>query len=147
MVRALRRLFGNTDATAAIEAAIFAPIFLMFTLGITDLGSGMFVRMLVNGATQAGAVYAVINSGSSSVCASLTPTCLTGIKAAMNDASGNASFCTSSVCTASITGCADGSPKCITVSASYPFTPLLPDVVYSWARSLTVLSTTTVRIS
>jgi|SRR5258708_3953568 len=144
MIRAMRRLFGNRDGTAAVEAAIFAPIFLMFVMGITDLGSGMFVRMLVNAATQAGATYAVVHSGSA--CASLSSACFTGIKAAMNDATGDASFCTGSVCTASIAGCADGSPICITVSARWPFTPLLPDALYSWAQSMTVLSTATIRI-
>jgi Flp pilus assembly protein TadG len=148
MISALRRLFRSATGTAAVEAAIFAPIFLIMTLGITDLGSGMFVRMSVNAATQAGAAYAVINSfiGTPPVCASLSNACLTGIKTAMNDATGVSSFCTGSVCTASITGCADGSPKCISVSVDYPFTPILPDVVYSWAQSATVLSTTIIRI-
>ena len=90
MINTLSRFFGCTTATAAVEAAIFAPIFLTLTLGVTDLGSGMFVQMQVNAAAQAGASYAVINYGS--VCASLTTTCLNGIKAAINDAAGNPSF-------------------------------------------------------
>jgi Flp pilus assembly protein TadG len=147
MVRILRRLFGCTTATAAVEAAIFAPIFLTLTLGVTDLGSGMFVRMTVNAAAQAGAAYAVTNSG----CATLTSTCLSGIKTAMNDATGNSSFCTVSAqnpnpCTASITSCADGSPKCIIVAANYSFTPILADAVYSWAKLVTVSSTVTIRV-
>jgi Flp pilus assembly protein TadG len=140
------KLLRCTRASAAVEAAIFAPIFLLFVLGIADLGSGMFVRSLVNAATQSGAVYALVNSGTGSVCASFTQTCLNGIKAVMNDATGDASFCTGSVCTASIAACQDGSPKCIIVSASYPFAPLLPDQVYSWAQSMTVISTATIRI-
>jgi Flp pilus assembly protein TadG len=144
-----------TTGTAAVEAAIFAPIFLIMTLGVTDLGSGMFVRMSVNAATQAGAAYAVIKSSCTPtppattctpVCASLSTACLGGIKAAMNEATGVSSFCTGSVCAASITGCADGSPKCIRVSVNYPFTPILPDVVYSWAQSETVSSTIHIRI-
>ena len=111
------------------------------------VASGMFVRMAVNAATQAGAAYAVINSDSGSVCASLSLTCLTGIKAAMADATGNSSFCAGSVCSASIAACADGGAKCIIVEASYPFSPLLPDRVYSWAQSMTIASTVTIRIS
>jgi Flp pilus assembly protein TadG len=137
------RLLRCTRATAAVEAAIFAPIFLLFVLGITDLGSGMFVRMAVNAATQAGASYAVVKAGST--CASLTSTCLAGIKAAMVDATGNSSFCAGSVCSASIAACADGGAKCIIVEASYPFAPLLPDRVYSWAQSMTIASTVTIR--
>jgi hypothetical protein len=152
MIRILRRLFRNSDATAAVEAATFAPIFLTLTLGITDLGTGMFVGMTVNAATQAGATYAVINSGCTPtpctpVCASLTSTCLSGIQKAMNDAVGNSSFCTGSVCTASFTSCSDpNGGVCFVVSANYPFSPILPDAVYSWAKSLTYSSTVTVRI-
>ena len=105
MIKTLHRLFGCTSATAAVEAAIFSPLFLVLTLGVTDLGSGMFVRMTVNAAAQSGAAYAVINSGST--CASLTAACLSGIEKAMNDATGNSSFCTGSVCSASFTTCAD----------------------------------------
>jgi Flp pilus assembly protein TadG len=140
MISTLRRLFGCTAATAAVEAAIFAPIFLTLTLGITDLGSGMFVRMTVNAAAQSGAAYAVKN------CAALTAACRSGITTAMNDATGNSSFCTNATCTPSITSCADGSPKCITVTANYPFTPILSDAVYSWAQLLTLSSTVTVRV-
>ena len=143
MMHILRRFLRNTDATAAVEAAIFAPIFLLFTVGIADLGSEMFVQMSVNAATQAGAAYAVIYSGST--CALLTVTCQNGINAAMNDATADASFCTGTVCAAEIRGCADGSPKCITVSVSYPFTPIIPRI-YSWAIPTKILSTTTVRV-
>ncbi len=142
MIRQLRR---NSNGSVAVETAIFTPIFLVMMLGTTDLGTGMFVRMQVNAAVQAGATYAVLNS-SNPVCTTLTPTCLNGIKQAMNDASGNPSFCTSAVCTATIGGCADGSPKCIIVTATYPYTPILPDAVYTWASAQNYSSTVTVRI-
>jgi hypothetical protein len=150
MISALGRLFRCTTATAAVEAAIFMPIFVTLSLGITDLGSGMFARMTVNAATQAGAAYAVINSGPTSMCASLTSTCLSGIKSAMNDATANPSFCTGSVCTASITSCADGSPECITVTANYPLSPIFATSsgIYAqlWTQTMTVSSTTTIRV-
>jgi Flp pilus assembly protein TadG len=152
----IKRLLHCTRATAAVEAAIFAPIFLILTLGVTDLGAGMFVRMGVNAASQSGAIYAVVNSGTGEVCESLTSAfspsvasaCLTAIKGVMNEATGDASFCTGTVCTANI-GCpagSDGSSRCITVTVSYPFTPILPDAVYSWATSTTLSSITTIRI-
>jgi|SRR5215469_2997683 len=151
MVSALRRLFECTAASVAVEAAVFSPLFLTFTVGITDLGTSMFVGMQVNAAAQAGAAYAVIKSSCTPtpctpVCASLTSSCLNGIETAMNDATGNSSFCTGSVCTASIAGCADGSPKCITVTVNYPFSPILSDAVYAWAQSLTYSSTVTIRV-
>ena len=40
-----RQLFKSTSGAAAVEAAIFVPIFLVFTLGVADIGSGAFVEM------------------------------------------------------------------------------------------------------
>jgi Flp pilus assembly protein TadG len=142
----IRRLFRCKRGTAAVEAAIFAPIYLAMTLGITDLGSGMFVGMQVNAAAQVGAAYAVINS--SGVCSSMTASCLSGIKQAMNDATGDPSFCTGSVCTASFTSCAEANGGiCYTVSVHYPHNPILPDAAYTWAQpAQTYSSTATVRV-
>lgn len=151
MISTLRRFFRCTTATAAVEAAIFLPIFVTLSLGVTDLGSAMFLRMTVNAAAQAGAAYAVINSGS--VCAyPMSTTCSNAITAAMNDATGNSSFCTgTTVCTPTITKpCADGSPECITVTASYTYSPVFPIVsgIFSqtWTQSMTVSSTTAIRV-
>jgi hypothetical protein len=117
---------------------------LVMILGIADLGAGMFVKMTVNAAAQAGAAYAVINTNSA--CATLTATCLSGIETAMNDAANNSSFCTGTVCLASIGVCADGSPKCISITANWPYTPFLPDAVYTWASAQNYSSTITLRI-
>jgi Flp pilus assembly protein TadG len=151
MICALRRFLRSSDATAAVEAAIFAPIFVVFTLGITDLGVGTFVGMQVNAGAQAGAAYAVINSGSSGTCASLTATCISDIQTAMDNATGNSSFCTASAqnptpCPISFTSCSDPNGGiCFTVTANYPYSPILPGL-YSWAQSQTYSSTATVRI-
>jgi Flp pilus assembly protein TadG len=142
MFRHLRR---NSDGSVAIETAIFTPIFLAMTLGIVDLGGGMFVRMQANAAAQAGATYAVLNS-TTPVCSTLTATCLDGIEQAMADASGNSSFCTLATCTALIGQCADGSPKCISVTANYPYTPILSNAAYTWASEKNVSSTIILRV-
>lgn len=143
----IKRLRRNSDGSVAIETAIFTPIFLVMMLAITDLGGGMFVRMQVNAATQAGATYAVLNS-TTPVCSTFTQTCVDEIEQAMNDASGNSSFCASAVCTASMSPstCTAGSVCVITVSATYPYTPILSDAVYSWASSKNLSSTITLRI-
>lgn len=141
-----RRLFRAKDGTAAVEAAIFTPIFLLMTLGITDVGTGMSGRMRVNAATQAGLAYAIVNKCATS--------CLDAIKTAMNDAAADPSFCSGTVCSASMGACAaaNGDPNpatttCITVSANYSFTPFLASAVYSWAQLTTVSYRATVRIS
>jgi hypothetical protein len=155
MITVFRRLLRCTVANAVVEAALFAPVFLVITLGVTDIGAQALVRMTVNAAVQAGATYAVMNSSGTLVCASspLTTTCVTGIKTAMNDATGRPSFCTGTVCSASSpTPCASGpsTSKCITVSVSYPFTPILPVTsgVYShsWTNTQTVSATVTIRV-
>ena len=152
MLRALRRFLRSSDATAAVEGAIFAPIFVIFTLGITDLGVGTFVGMQVNAAAQAGAAYAVINSSCTPtpctpICASLTATCISDIQTAMDNATGNLSFCTaSSACQVFFNACADPNGGiCFIVTASYRYSPILPGL-YSWAVSQTYSSTATVRI-
>lgn len=153
-MRALCRLVGSSNGAAAVEAAIFAPIFLFLTLGIADLGTQMFRRMQVNAAAQAGAAYAVINytKGSSPVCASMSGACLSGIRAAMNDATGDSTFCNDATCTAFFTSCAEPNGGiCFIVTVSYPCNTsntclLLPDAVYSWASSSNYSSTVTVRV-
>ena len=140
----LKKLCRSSDGTAAVETAIFAPIFLVMMLGITDLGAGMFVKMTANAAAQAGAAYAAINT--TLACMTLTPKCLSGIETAMNDAANDTPFCTGTVCLASIGACADGSPKCISVTANYLYTPILADAVYAWGKTQTYSSTVTIRI-
>jgi len=153
MMQMFKRLLRCTRATAAVETAIFAPIYLMLTLGVTDLGMGIFVRMSVNAATQSGAIYAA--KGKACEVTTTSPPawvnssgCVAAIKAVMNDATGDSSFCAGSVCgTPSIGPCADvASTTCIIVSVSYRYVPLLPNATYSWAQSMTVISTSTVRI-
>jgi hypothetical protein len=140
--------------TAAVEAAIFTPIFLLFTFGITDLGSAMFIHTLANAATQAGATYTVINLGSA--CSSdgtpngtptMTAACLSGVKQAMNDAASDASFCSGTVCSASIGSCPDvAANKCVSVSASFTHTPIMSGSLYAWAMDQTAHYTATIRI-
>ena len=49
-MRLLKYILCCTRATAAVEAAIFAPFFIIFTCGIADLGSAMYTRMAANAA-------------------------------------------------------------------------------------------------
>src|SRR4051812_20911580 len=113
----MKRTLKCTAGTAAVEAAIFMPIFFLFILGITDLGASMFVRTQINAAAQSGAMAPILNSSRlGGKCAGIvavspetpviTADCLNVIKAAMNDAIGNNDpdhpFCTGAVCTAEL---------------------------------------------
>jgi Flp pilus assembly protein TadG len=150
----IKRLLHNARGSAAVEFALFAPMALLLTLGVADLGTGMYMRMTINATTQAGAIYAVFNSGASpATCATLTTSCSDNIKAAMNDASGDSSFCTShATCTPSIAPCSDDTTTtCVTVTADVPFSPLLPvtSLLYMatpWGASGTITATSTIRV-
>jgi len=142
MISALRRFFNCETGTAAVEAAIFAPIFLLMTIGVTDLGSGMFLRMTLNAATEAGAAYAIINS---SPCGSVG--CKSDIWTAMNEASGGLLSCTDTTCPVSFAQCTDPNGGiCWTIAVNYTPTnwPILPAPLYSWAAPGQTLSFTTV---
>ena len=143
-MRILHQFLHCTRASAAVEAAIFLPFFMLLTFGITDLGFAMFARQQANAAAQAGAAYAIVNSGS--ICATSTTACIMGIRAAMNNAVGSSTFCNGTVCAPLITPCADGSPKCVSVTASYPLIPILPSAAYSWARTMTISYTAVSRM-
>jgi Flp pilus assembly protein TadG len=143
----ISKLRLDSDGSVAIETAMFVPIFVAMMLGITDLGVGMFVKMTVNAAAQSGVTHAVINSATGSPCASMTGTCLSSIQAAMNDAAGDPTFCTKAVCSASLTSCADANGGiCFTITADYPYTPLLLNAVYTWASTQNYSSVVSVRI-
>jgi len=149
----IKRLLHNKRGSAAVELALFAPLGMLLTVGMTDLGTGMYLRMTMNATTQAGAIYGVVNFGAPpATCATLTTSCSDGIEAAMNDAAADSSFCTShATCTPSIAPCTDDSATtCVTVTAAYPYTPLLPltSMVFpmSWGASGTITATSTIRV-
>ena len=142
-------------ATAAVEAAIFLPIFMLLTFGIVDLGQAMFMRQQVNAAAQAGATYAIVNTADGLPCHTTTPGmpggCLSGIQATMNAAVGS-SFCSvPGACPATFDVCpgtaATPPTQCITVTANYSLIPILPSVTYAWAQAMTISYTVTIRIS
>jgi len=145
----IRHLLRCTRGTAVVEAAIFAPLFVIMTLGVTDIGSGMFFKMTVNAATQSGAAYALVNSGSGSVCQTLTTSCASGIDTAINEAVGGLFTCTPSVCSKTFAACTDpAGGMCFVVTVNYLPTnwPILPSAAYSWAQSMTLSSISTVRV-
>ena len=58
--RFIQGKWGTRGATA-VEFALVAPIFLMFVLGIIDLGRLFFVKNLMQYATEQTARYAMVN--------------------------------------------------------------------------------------
>lgn len=151
------KLFKCTNASAAVEAAIFTPIFLLFMLGITDLGSKAYIQMQFDAATQAGVLYIAQNS--TYIVQNGISSSLSSVQTAMNRASGSPSFCTT-YATCSI--CNSTTPSCpvtnnckdtycyeviaITPISSPVYQPFLPDTAFSWSKPQTITSTATIRI-
>jgi len=60
----VRPLCRRSDGVAAIEMAFIAPILVFLALGMVDFGLGIYTRMMVVNAADAGAAYAIRNSAS-----------------------------------------------------------------------------------
>jgi Flp pilus assembly protein TadG len=59
--RVLARAAGDTSGVAAIEFAIIVPILVLMVVATADIGMGFYRKMQVEGATQAGAEWAIKN--------------------------------------------------------------------------------------
>ncbi|HUH84085.1 MAG TPA: TadE/TadG family type IV pilus assembly protein [Stellaceae bacterium] len=56
-----RELARGTGGAAAVEFALLAPVLGMVLVGMVDFGLGVFVKMQVQNAAQAGAEYVIAN--------------------------------------------------------------------------------------
>jgi Flp pilus assembly protein TadG len=59
--RSLVRVAGDSSGVAAIEVALFAPVLMLMTVSVTDIGMGIYRKMQVENAAQVGAQYAIRN--------------------------------------------------------------------------------------
>lgn len=57
---------------AAVEFAFIAPILVLMVVGVADFGMGIFRKMQVQNAAQAGAQYAMLHGFSSSISTAVT---------------------------------------------------------------------------
>jgi Flp pilus assembly protein TadG len=125
------RFMRNNTGAALLEAAIALPFFLILTVGIVDLGRGVYCAMAVNAASQAGAAYAVVNKGATSG------------SSLLNAAADNLNIYPDVTQSISV--------GVVSVTASYPFTPLMwsigLDKLLPWLpKTMLITSTATIRI-
>jgi Flp pilus assembly protein TadG len=59
--RLLARAARSTSGAAAIEFAIVVPVLTLMVIAVSDIGFGVYRKMQVEGAAQAGAEYAIRN--------------------------------------------------------------------------------------
>jgi Flp pilus assembly protein TadG len=134
-LRLLRSFLRNrgvgSDGIAATEFAMFAPMLVLGMIGVADLGMGVYRKMQVQNAAQAGAAYAMVNGfNASSITSSvLNATSFTGISA--EPAPTWFCACPSSVGTTGAScnsTCADGTAAgvYVTVSAQGTYNTLVP---------------------
>jgi hypothetical protein len=59
--RALRRFICNADGMAAVEFTMVAPVLMFLLVGTADVGTGLYRKMQVQSAAQAGGHYVTLN--------------------------------------------------------------------------------------
>jgi Flp pilus assembly protein TadG len=71
------RLGRQRSGAAAVEMAFLAPILVFLAAGLVDFGLGVYTKMMVADAAQAGAAYAQLNAAtySKNPCTANTPPC------------------------------------------------------------------------
>ncbi len=79
LLRAVRGFMVETEGAALVEFTLFAPMLLVMVVGTMDLGLGVYRKMQVEDAAQAGVQYAMQNGFPStcppSSCTSSPSTC------------------------------------------------------------------------
>jgi len=153
MWRSFRVFLAGGDAgsrgVAAIEFAIIAPILVLLMVCTVDLGQGIYRKMQVQNAAQAGAQYAAVHGfTASSISAAVTnATTFSGISASPSPTQ----FCgcpsvtgvTSASCNSTCTG-GISSGTYVTASAQATYTTILPYPLLP--TSFTFAAQSTVRI-
>lgn len=118
-----------------VEMALVLPVFLLFVMGIFDLGRAVLLGNTVAEAARQGARYAVVN-----------PADCTGIKTAVTNAlAGVAQVAPSAVTINEASGIDTGDP--VTVSVTTTFTPITPLIAQAMkASSVTIQRASTMKI-
>jgi Flp pilus assembly protein TadG len=143
----VQNLFGprSESGTAAIEFALFVPVFLILLTGTIELGRAVYEAMQVNNAVEAGMLYvaktgafdsaaiatAVVNAGAVypvAVTATPAPTQFCGCPAAAD-----ISVVNEGACAVPLATCADGVTKAgqyARINATLPHLTILPESAF-----------------
>jgi Flp pilus assembly protein TadG len=145
----MRRLLGRDNCTAgvaAVEFALIAPLLALSIICTVDLGLGIYRKMQVQNAAQAGAEYAVTHGFTASgiTTATMSATSYSSIQASPAPAQfcgcASATGVASATCGSTCTGGAAAGTY-VTVSAQSTYTTLLPYPMLPSSYALTAQST------
>jgi hypothetical protein len=91
MLRAALRRFGRArEGMAAVEFTVVAPVLMFILVGMADVGTGLYRKMQVQSAAQAGGHYATLNGFDES---SITSAVSAGTSLAVTAQPAPAKFC------------------------------------------------------
>ena len=118
----------NRRATAAVEFAIVAPVFLLLVFGMIEYGRMVMVQQIITNASREGARTAVLDGATTS-----------SVQSAVNSylASGSISGATVTVSPNPPSSAQYGDPVTVTVSVPFSQVSWLPSPMYLGATTLT----------
>ena len=127
----LAAMLRDRKGVSVVEFALLAPALIAVPVPIVDLGLGLYAKMEVQNAAQAGAQYALVHSASgplasAQVQAAVTASTALTVTAGMSQSCGCPSG-SAVVATACGTNCAGGAAPgtYVTVTAQATYTPLV----------------------
>jgi len=152
--RALCRFAGNAYGMAAVEFTMVAPVLMFILIGTADVGTGLYRKMQVQSAAQAGGHYVTLNGFDE---ASVSSAVTAGTSLPVNASPAPAKFCgcpTSAGVTSLDCGatCVDGSTPGtyvrVSAQAAYGSWLSYPDITDGWKMTsrFTLTAQTVVRI-
>lgn len=145
----LRRLGRARHGAAAVEMAFLAPILVFLAAGMIDFGLGVYTKMMVADAAQAGAAYATLNAktyGQTPCLSNTGPVCAwdQSVQAAATQAHGGqgTAFSSAVAATAAVLSCclvngAVDQPNCTQPPAAAPACTPTPPTAGTYVRVAT----------
>jgi Flp pilus assembly protein TadG len=139
-------LYRATSGALAVEFALIAPILLLIMVASVDLGMGLYTRMQVQNAAQAGVEYAIAHGFAATAISSAvtSATSLSGIEAAPAPSEfcgcPTASGVTTATCGSTCSG-GIGAGTYVTVTAQATYTTVVPFPLFPDSYSFTEAST------
>lgn len=130
--RRWHRIRNNRRGAALVEFAVVIPLFLVFTVGLIEVGRAIMVQQIVTNASREGARIASYNSTSSSTTVS------SAISSIMSSA--NISGATTSVSPSVLSTVPEGDPVSVTITVSYSQVSWVPSPFFLGGRNIQATS-------
>ena len=121
------RLAGCRKGATAVEFALVAPVFLVMTLGVVEVGRVLWIKATMQHAAEQTTRYFMVNNAD---CTSDLATCLTTLQTYATSRLGESGMVTSDF-TVAAAETTISSTTYMQVSVTYTFTPIIEIVQFS----------------